>query len=81
MQLLDFKTQAREEILFGKDAFDQLRCWQDFPKRMVNVSSYLSHWFFKRKLEYHPTKQHKLFYKLNTQEHCIKQCLVSDVQL
>ena len=35
MQLLVSKMQNRVGIPFGKDAFDQPECWQDYPSRIV----------------------------------------------
>ena len=37
LQLLLCDMQAKVRILFGKDTFDQVSCWQNYPKRLEFV--------------------------------------------
>ena len=43
LQLLVYDIKARVGILFGKDTFDKLGCWQDYTNRIVYIKQLISH--------------------------------------
>ena len=61
LQLLVCDTKARTEILFGKYAFNQLGCWQDYTNRIVYIKQLRVPLALKKDLTIPATMTHDIF--------------------